>query len=57
MFTILMAHCNNNDCPIETFSYASCEPPICPKCETCAECGHEGWEHEYSSCPTEDDMD
>jgi len=52
MFSINQAHCNNRECTVDTFNYASCEPPICPACKICADCGEEEQEHDGSgSCP------
>ena len=54
MFTIKQARCNNPDCMVDTFNYASCEPPICPACGVCADCGYPEEEHsDDGECPND----
>jgi hypothetical protein len=55
MFSILTATCHNDSCTVNSFTYASCEPPICPACQVCADCGYEEFEHEDGSCPTDNE--
>lgn len=56
MFSVLVRKCNNNDCLVDTFNYASCNAPICPACGVCARCGYPDVEHgKYNGdeCPNE----
>ena len=50
MVSILTKECPNDECAVVTFTYASCEPPICPGCHICAECGEEEQYH-TDQCP------